>query len=131
MLDWQALDAFLGVDLDRSEVVRWHDSESAFVVELRGILTPLHPAFEMPRGGNQDCCKPSRVVFPFPREVAGLRPMREALSQPSEAGATPFGFIQDLLQDVDGSYRMSGPFGEVMIRSMPVRFEVTSQKPCL
>jgi hypothetical protein len=131
MMDWQEMDIFSGVDLKTSDVRRWNFNEHALIIELRGHLLPTHPAFEKPVNGAKACCKPARVVFPFPSEAQGLRAMSEVRFVESESGTRSYGTIAGLTLEEDGSYLVSGTFGEVTIQSMAVRFEVTSQKQCV
>lgn len=124
------MEVFSGVDLATSDVRRWNFNDHALIIELRGHLLPNHPAFEKPDQGSAVCCKPARVVFPFPSDARGLREMSEVRFMQSESGTRSYGTIQGLRLEQDGSYLLSGSFGEVTINSMAVRFEVTSQKQC-
>jgi hypothetical protein len=129
-MDWQEMDIFDGVDLNASDIRRWHYNDHALIIELRGHLLPTHPAFETPVLGSTSCCKPARVVFPFPSEATGLKAMSEVRFMETEGGIRSYGAIQKLSLNEDGRYLVSGSFGEVTVNSMAVRFEVTSQKQC-
>lgn len=130
MTDWTEMAAFLGVDLNRSRLMRWRSSDAALVLEVEGVLQPVHPAYERPLQGSDVCCKPARVVFPFPWEVRGLKEMRAAAEAGPSASPWDFGTIERLTLETDGNYRLSGAFGEVTVQSMAVRFEIVSQKQC-
>jgi len=130
MTDWQEMEAFLGVDLTTSDVRRWNYNDNALIFELRGRLLKTHSAYEKPLSASKGCCKPARVVFPFPFGAQGLREMSEVKITETEDGTRSYGTIQELSLQEDGSYRVSGAFGEVLVQSMAVRFEVTSQKQC-
>jgi hypothetical protein len=122
--------AFVGVDLNLSRVRRWRSSDAALILEVEGVLQPVHPAYERPRQGSEVCCKPGRLVFPFPREVKGLKEMRAAADAGPSVSPSDFGIIERLSLESDGSYRLSGAFGEVTVQSMAVRFEIVTQKQC-
>jgi len=111
-------------------VRRWNFNDHALVIELRGRLLRTHSAYEKPIPGSKGCCKPARVVFPFPFGAQGLREMSEVKIMETEDGTRSYGTIQGLSLQDDGSYRLSGAFGEVLVQSMAVRFEITSQKQC-
>ena len=56
--------------------------------------------------------------------------MSEVKITETEDGTRSYGTIKELSLQEDGSYLVSGAFGEVLVQSMAVRFEVTSQRQC-
>src|SRR5262245_10745470 len=115
---------FDGVMLEDCWILGWRLEPDRLVVAIEASLWPNHPAYEPPKTEEWTCYKRGRLVFECVRSVDGLPESQSGLPPYSDAsGERDFGSI-DLLDEVEGGYRLRFDFGDVQIKCRNVWLEL-------
>ena len=117
MVDWFDMEEFQGVDLNDSWVLSWKETEDDLVFQVEASLWPGHPKYAEPPKSDWTCYKKATLSFPLKKRVDGLRPMSEVSYSTDADGSIDYGNIYMLQRNGDGSYRLCGNFGDVIIES--------------
>jgi hypothetical protein len=119
---WQELREFASVDLTESFVLTWQFTSGALLIDLDLFLCPAHPFYEKPRPSQGACFRPAEIQFPECTAVNGVRSDAPDSDFSDIAGAVGSGKISDFRRIGEGSYQLSGEFGDI---------EISAERPIL
>jgi len=117
------MDTFEGVDLNDSFVLGWDSSEGRLCFELEASLWPQSPHYSEPKSGEYTCYKRATLEFVGASDICGLAPLDSVRPIHDPAGPPDCGNI-DSLAATEGTFHLSGSFGQVTVTGGALRFVV-------
>ena len=100
------------------------EEEVSFLLDL--VLREAHPRYTPPRPHEQYCFRPAKLTFANPRRVVwekkDFRPATDA------SGAVSYGSINSMDQLDDGTYRLVGEWGSLLIAAEPPAITFTERQ---
>src|SRR3546814_646704 len=124
MLNWPDMEIFRSVSLTDSCVLSWRQVDGSLIFEIEASLWPGHPHYAEPPKSDWTCYRRATLTFPQASLVEGLRSMAEAPSTTDPDGSVDYGTIDTLHRNEDGSYLLTGDFGEITIHSEALTFDI-------
>jgi hypothetical protein len=107
--------ALQGIDLADSWVLGWKERSGVLEFSVEFSLWPESPHYLEPKKDEFTCYRHGILRFEGVTAIDGLRKEEAATFSTDPDGSKDFGNIQSF-EDHDDSVRMSGDFGEVLVR---------------
>src|SRR5438094_9384182 len=102
-----------GVDWQDTFVLAWRMERDRLVFNVLASLSPGHPAYAPPPPSDWTCYRAAELIFDGTRQVTGLKEMEKVRPTVDPDGTADYGNIDSLSRDDDGTFMLSGDFGEV------------------
>lgn len=117
MSEYRSIPGFEAIYLEDSWVLDIHAGPGRVVFEMELVLKEVHPAYSLPRPGEQFCYQRGKIRF---ENVESLNWTRQILVKPAvdATGERDFGSIDDFGIE-QGAYALEGDFGRLEIASSP------------
>lgn len=122
-MDWRDIELFKGIDLNDSFVLKWHHENSQVVIELEASIWPESDYYESPKANEYTCYRGATLSFVGIESCAGLQAIDNVKPTTDSDGSKDYGNI-DSLEANEGSFTISGEFGQAKIIGGELRFEI-------
>lgn len=113
-----------GVDWQDSFVLGWRQEHERLVFSVLVSLWPGHPSYTPPPPNDWTCYRAAELIFDRARKVAGLKEMQDVRPAIDADGSVDYGNIDSLARNDDGTFTVSGEFGEVRVTADGIRLAV-------
>jgi hypothetical protein len=113
---WLDMPEFDGIDLGESWVLGWTLDSNRLQFQLDVVLVPGHPLYAPPPPDELACYRSGTLLFPEAVEVIGLPSVDDVRPAIGADGVSDYGHL-DWLESTESGYRVTGDFGEVLVRS--------------
>lgn len=114
---------FEGVLITDTFVLGWQRDADRLIFVVEASLWPPHPDYQAPLPGEWTCYKRARIFFKGVTSVEGLPDMALVNLSIDPDGSKDFGTLSGLVAEDDG-FRISGDFGDVLVKADLVTLEV-------
>ena len=106
-----------GVMWDDTFVLGWRVEQDRLVFDVEISLHAGHPSYLPPRPGEWACYRRGQLIFNGARDVQGLRSMSDVRPTIDPDGSADYETIHSFAQEDDGTFLISGGFGDVRLRA--------------
>jgi hypothetical protein len=113
-----------GVDWQDTFVLGWRQEHERLVFSVLASLWPGHPSYTPPPPGDWTCYRAAELIFDGATNVTGLKEMKDVRPTIDPDGSADYGNIDWFSRNDDGTFTVSGDFGEVRVTAEGMRLAV-------
>jgi hypothetical protein len=122
---WRDMKEFEGIYLEDCFVSSWEEAEDELRICIRASLWPGHPDYTEPKPDEWTCYKDAMLVFLKKTSVSGLPAMDQVDHNIDPDGSIDYGGLNTLSLNPDGTYCLTGGFGQVSIECSGLEIQIS------